>query len=32
MKDQLNELGVDIEEGIKWVRGGESLDNPFIKI
>ena len=31
MKDQLNELGVDIEEGIKWVRGGESLDNPFYK-
>ena len=31
MKDQLNELGVNIEEGIKWIRGGESLDDAFYK-
>ena len=31
MKDQLNELGVDINKGLKWVDGGESLDDAFYK-
>ena len=31
MKDQLNELGVDINKGLKWVDEGESLDNAFYK-
>jgi hypothetical protein len=31
MKDQLNELGVDIDKGLKWVEGGESLDDAFYK-
>tara|TARA_R110002049_G_scaffold13823_4_gene59708 strand:+ start:7989 stop:12263 length:4275 start_codon:yes stop_codon:yes gene_type:complete len=31
MKDQLNELGVDINKGLKWIDGGESLDDAFYK-
>ena len=31
MKDQLNELGVDIEKGLKWVDDGASLDSAFYK-
>ena len=31
MKDQLNELGVDIDQGLKWINEGEALDDPFYK-
>ena len=29
--DELNELGIDIEEGVKWFRDGAKLDNSFYK-
>ena len=31
MKEQLKELNVDIDEGLKWVDSGESIDDSFYK-
>jgi len=29
--DELNELGIDIEQGVKWFEGGAKLDDAFYK-
>ena len=31
MKDQLNELGVDINQGLKWIDSGASIEDDFYK-